>query len=103
MSPMDCKLLTGIDENATWPDTVIVHNGDLKISFRRTIRVPDNANVTSLLPPDLGAFPLYPIKKKPYLWGSYWDPGSSELTPMGLELPEHMRAKGGIYFPMHRR
>ncbi|KAH8712151.1 hypothetical protein GQ44DRAFT_730725 [Phaeosphaeriaceae sp. PMI808] len=52
------------------------------ISFRRTIRVPDNEQV-SQLPPNLGAFPLKRI---------------SEYTE---KLGGAMAAKGGVFFPMH--
>ena len=58
-----------------------VENGNLKVSFQRTIKVPDNAN-TSLLPPDLGSFPLYPVCKF-------------------QNLPDVMRGKGGVFFPMY--
>lgn len=56
---------------------------DLKISFRRTIRVPESSTLSEL-PPDLGAFPLYPID-----------------GPYVKQIPETMRAKGGLFFPMH--
>lgn len=55
----------------------------LRISFRRTIRVPDNHQVSSL-PPYLDAFPLHPIAR-------YAD-----------NLPTNMAAKGGAFLPMHR-
>ncbi len=61
-----------------------IHLGDdLTMSFRRTVRVPDNIKA-SLLPPDLGAFPLYRV--------SQYD-----------KLPETMKAKGGLFFPMYSR
>ncbi|KAF2128768.1 integral membrane protein [Dothidotthia symphoricarpi CBS 119687] len=63
-------------------DCVIVNN-DLKISFQRTIRVPDN-NQTSFLPPNLGAFPIKPV--------------SQHVN----KLPAAMSAKGGVFFPMHQ-
>lgn len=59
-----------------------VENGNLVLSFHRTIKVPDNAN-TSLLPPGLGSFPLYPVSKF-------------------QNLPRVMRGKGGVFFPMYR-
>lgn len=62
----------------------VLINNDLEISFRRTIRVPDN-NQTSNLPPDLGAFPLKPISK--YV---------GKVTP-------DMAAKGGLLLPMYRK
>jgi hypothetical protein len=65
------------------PDHVFVNN-DLKITFCRTTRVPDN-HQTSFLPPNLGAFPLKPISK-------YSD-----------KLMTSMVAKGGLFFPMYRQ
>jgi hypothetical protein len=73
--PMGCELRN--DE--------VMFNRDLRISFRRTIRVPDNNQQESLLPPDLGTFPLKPI---------------SEYTQ---EMRAEMTAKGGIFFPMYRK
>lgn len=73
--PLSCTL-----EN---DDTVLV-GGDLRISFRRTIRVPDN-HQESFLPPDLGAFPLKRVSQ-------YAD-----------KLPPRMSANGGLLFPMYRR
>ncbi|KAH8595364.1 hypothetical protein B0O99DRAFT_155247 [Bisporella sp. PMI_857] len=61
-----------------------VHLHDLQISFRRTIRVPDNAQ-SSKLPPSLGKFPLYQVK-------SYRS-----------QLPPEMVAKGGLFFPMYQK
>ncbi|TKX20298.1 putative ubiquitin family protein-2 [Elsinoe australis] len=61
----------------------ILVNKDLKISFHRTVRVPDN-HKTSALPPDLGSFPLQPI---------------SGITQ---QLPLDMASKGGIFFPMYQ-
>ncbi|KAF7876492.1 hypothetical protein EAF04_001582 [Stromatinia cepivora] len=56
----------------------------LDISFRRTVRVPDNGN-TYNLPPDCGLFPIYSVDK-------YKD-----------KLPNSMVAKGGVFVPMHQR
>jgi hypothetical protein len=64
-------------------DNHVLVNNDLKISFRRTIRVPDN-NQASKLPPDLGVFPLSPISEH-----------VNKMTP-------EMAAKGGLFFPMYR-
>jgi hypothetical protein len=58
--------------------------GHLEISFQRTIRVSDNANVSNL-PPDLGDFPLYSV-------ADYTD-----------KLPADVSAKGGFFFPMYQR
>ncbi|KAF2826216.1 integral membrane protein [Ophiobolus disseminans] len=73
MTPLDVKLRS---------DSVVV-NDDLEISFRRTIRVPDN-HQTSFLPPNLGSFPLKAISKY-----------STKLTG-------EMVAKGGLFFPMYQ-
>jgi hypothetical protein len=72
MSQMSCVL----------KDDCIIFNGDLKISFRRTIRVPDNEE-SHQLPPDLGAFPLKAVSQY-----------STKLSPA-------MVLKGGVFFPMH--
>lgn len=56
----------------------------LEISFHRTIRVPDNEQV-SQLPPSLGSFPLYKTQ----------DYASS--------LPQDMVEKGGVFFPMYQK
>jgi hypothetical protein len=72
--PLECEL--------THHEVVI--NNDLRISFRRTIRVPDN-HQTSWLPPDLGAYPLKSVAEY-----------SKNLKP-------EMTAKGGLFFPMYRK
>lgn len=59
-------------------------SGFLKVSFERTIRVPDNSN-TNALPPSLGQFPLYKTQ-------DYVD-----------TLPKQMAAKGGLFLPMYRK
>ena len=56
----------------------------LGVSFRRTIRVPDNQQ-PSHLPPDLGKFPL------------------SKVSDYEQELPAAVVTKGGLFFPMHRK
>ena len=70
------------------PDTIAVHGESLHISFRRTIRVPDDVSVRetaeSLLPPDIGPFPLLSVKQ------------------FGDRFPKSMKKRGGIFFPMHR-
>ena len=58
--------------------------GFLRVSFERTIRVPDNHN-TIALPPSLGQFPLY--KTQDYV----------------ETLPKQMAAKGGLFMPMFRK
>lgn len=64
-------------------DELVVIDSNLKISFRRTIRVPDN-DQTSFLPPNLGAFPLERTSK-------YAD-----------QLPGQILAKGGLFLRMYR-
>lgn len=56
----------------------------LYISFRRTIRVPDNQDL-SKLPPNLGGFKLHKVQ---------------DYTK---SLPRHIAEKGGVFFPMHQR
>lgn len=56
----------------------------LVISFRRTIRVPDNKKI-SKLPPDLGGFQLHKVQ-------DYAD-----------RLPRDMVDKGGVFFPLHQK
>jgi hypothetical protein len=60
-----------------------VHLEDAQISFRRTVRVPDNTQC-SKLPPSLGKFPLYHVKD------------------FRSKLPPDLVAKGGLFFPMYR-
>ncbi|KAF2443479.1 ubiquitin-domain-containing protein [Karstenula rhodostoma CBS 690.94] len=59
-------------------------NGDLRISFKRTIRVPDGGEQVSYLPPSLGNFPL------------------QKISQYETKLKKDMVAKGGIFFPMHQ-
>ncbi|KAI1413445.1 hypothetical protein F5Y13DRAFT_189352 [Hypoxylon sp. FL1857] len=56
----------------------------LRITFHRTIRVPDN-QAESQLPPSMGLFPLYKIRDYAH------------------RLPPKMAAKGGVFFPMYQR
>ena len=55
----------------------------LKVSFQRTIRVPDNDGL-SKLPPDLGNFPLYRVSEH------------------ADNMPAAMAKKGGVFLPMYR-
>lgn len=64
------------------PDTLVPQG--LAISFRRTIRVPDNKEL-SKLPPGLGAFQLHKVQ-------DYAD-----------RLPQDMVDKGGVFFPIPAR
>ena len=73
--PMQCEL----------NDDAVIINNDLRISFRRTIRVPDNNQQESELPPNLGAFPLKSVEK----YSKKMQPG--------------MKAKDGVFFPMYRK
>jgi len=82
MAPMDLRLIEG--REGCGPDTISIHGEALRISFRCTIRVPDSVNTLSLLPPDLGRFPLMSVKQ-------FED-----------KLPAIMAEKGGVFFPMHR-
>ncbi|KAI8964197.1 hypothetical protein F5Y11DRAFT_112519 [Daldinia sp. FL1419] len=56
----------------------------LRITFHRTIRVPDN-NQTTSLPPDLGAYPLFAVREYAH------------------KLPPSMAAKGGLFLSMYQR
>ncbi|EPS36191.1 hypothetical protein H072_10303 [Dactylellina haptotyla CBS 200.50] len=60
----------------------IVVDDVLEISFRRTVRVPDNQQISGL-PPDLGPMKL------------------TNVDHIGPRLPETMRKKGGLLLPMH--
>jgi hypothetical protein len=72
--PLNCELKNG----------TIVVDDSLYISFRRTVRVPDNQQ-KSYLPPDMGKFPLKSVS-------TYAD----KLSP-------EMAAKGGVFMPMYRK
>ena len=56
----------------------------LKISFQRTVKVPDTKKIYDL-PPTLGTFPLYEVKDHAF------------------KLPKEMAEKGGILMPMYRK
>lgn len=73
------------EENDT---VVIARDGSsdrVEISFKRTIRVPDNDEQISALPPDMGNFPLYKVK--------YY----------GARLPDEVVQKGGLFLPIYRK
>lgn len=57
--------------------------GDLTISFKRTVRVPEDGK-SYLLPPDMGNFPLFSV-----------DMFKSRLAP-------EISMQGGIFLPMYR-
>lgn len=69
-------------QNKLTQDHVLL--GDLDISFRRTVRVPDNQQL-SQLPPNIGKFPLFQVK-------DYAD-----------KMPPEMVDKGGLFIPMYQR
>ncbi|KAL8638242.1 MAG: hypothetical protein Q9226_009009, partial [Calogaya cf. arnoldii] len=54
----------------------------LRISFQRTVRVPDNQGENKL-PPSLGTFPLYSVSNFPET------------------MPADMATKGGLFLPMY--
>jgi hypothetical protein len=70
--------------SCTLRNDAILVNGDLKISFRRTVRVPDTEQA-NYLPPNLGTFPLKAVSQH------------------AQHLPSRMVAKGGVFFPMYRK
>jgi hypothetical protein len=57
---------------------------DLTITFKRTVRVPDNDESTAL-PPDMGSFPLF------------------KVDDYAESLPVNMAQKGGLFLPMYRK
>lgn len=56
---------------------------DFQLSFHRTLRVPDNHDITKL-PPSLGRFPIY------------------NAADYASNLPEEMARKGGCFLSMYR-
>lgn len=60
------------------------NNSTLDISFRRTVRVPDNDRSYDL-PPDGGAFPLYSVNRH------------------RRQLPADIVDKGGVFLPIYRK
>lgn len=66
------KMLAAIEHDE------VLKVGELRISFERTIRVPDNKHAHSL-PPGLGRFPLFPVSK-------YAD-----------KLPANITNRGGVF------
>ncbi|KAL2019843.1 hypothetical protein VTK56DRAFT_9105 [Thermocarpiscus australiensis] len=65
--------------------TVSFDDGNLKISFKRTVRVPDVKEDIFQLPPDLGNFPPFPVAQ------------------YAENLPPQMASKGGVSLPMYQR
>ncbi|KAF3904466.1 hypothetical protein AA313_de0200321 [Arthrobotrys entomopaga] len=62
--------------------TIVAIDNNLEISFRRTIRVPDNQKISEL-PPDLGAMNL------------------TNVATVASGLPKGIVEKGGLLLPMH--
>ena len=65
---------------------LLIGEGDLEISFRRTVRVPAHEvdGKPSHLPPGMGRFPLYNV---------------AEFS----NFPRQMIEKGGVFMPMYRK
>ena len=62
-----------------------LHFGEgVVVSFRRTLRIPDDGN-TYPLPPDLGRFPL------------------RRVDDFASRVPAEWREKGGVFLPMYQR
>jgi len=81
---LDVRLNSLDDTVVTGAATEIVVDKKLKISFHRTVRVPDD-NKQHALPPGLGCFPLFNV-------------GAFKSS-----LPQDMVEKGGIFLPMYQR
>ncbi|PGH32696.1 hypothetical protein GX50_04476 [[Emmonsia] crescens] len=79
---MNCELKQS--EGSTCPDVISLDHGRLRMSFHRTIRVPETDKEFHL-PPSFGKFPLYSVKQ------------------FEKRLPENMSLKGGLLFPIHER
>jgi len=62
----------------------LIIDGSLKITFHRTLRMPDD-NKLHALPKSLGTFPLY------------------NVDAFSLRLPSHIADRSGIFFPMWQR
>ncbi len=58
--------------------------GDVRVTFQRTLRIPDDGR-TYPLPPGLGAFPL------------------RRVDDLGARCPAAWRDKGGVILPMYQR
>jgi hypothetical protein len=63
-------------------DHILIDN-DLRISFHRTLRVPDMGKFT-MAPPDLQKYPLKPVSQ------------------YASKFPTEVAAKGGSFFAMYR-
>lgn len=81
---LTCRLISRGRENNTL-EIFRDHEGEsLEISFQRTVRVPDNKDV-SQLPPAMGKFGLH------------------QVSQYKAKLPHNMAAKGGLFFSMYRK
>lgn len=83
---LQCALVAGtMDQKIKETIEVKGPSGEsLKISFQRTVRVPDNDH-NSDLPPGMGNFPLYSV-------ANYKN-----------NMPTNMALKGGLFLPMYRK
>lgn len=70
---------------------LLINNGQLKIAFRRTLRVPDDGR-THLLPKSFGRFPVQNI-------AAY----QKKIMKTGNESLIDMARKGGVFFPIFQR
>ncbi|KAF4439739.1 hypothetical protein F53441_12484 [Fusarium austroafricanum] len=78
-----------LEELVQWAPTARVSQDkieleDLVITFKRTVRVPDN-DESNHLPPDMGSFPLF------------------KIDDYAGKLPVKMAQKGGLFLPMYQR
>ena len=91
-NPLEAKLDREVDSEDSSPfsrvsaESIIVGRGgepQLVISFRRTIRIPEDSKDYDL-PPGLGRLPLF------------------NIHPFSGTLPPEMVAQGGLFMPMYR-
>ncbi|KLJ13266.1 hypothetical protein EMPG_11788 [Blastomyces silverae] len=79
---MNCEL--GRSGHGNHRNVISLDDGRLRISFHRTIRLPETDKVFPL-PPSFGEFPLYSVKE------------------FEKQLPANMSLKGGLFLPIHER
>ncbi|KAF8436703.1 hypothetical protein BGX38DRAFT_1214059 [Terfezia claveryi] len=84
LGPLEVTLGGQGSTEVTGAVTEIVIDKKLKISFHRTVRVPDD-NQQHELPPSLGRFPLF------------------NVAAFKSNLPPDMVEKGGMFLPMYQR
>jgi hypothetical protein len=85
-SNLDVQVTHCTDDNNHYPNSSIMvqdSTGHFEMSFRQTLRVPDDGKVHKL-PPSLGPFPLFNVE-------NYRHKLSPELT-----------MTGGLFLPMYR-